>query len=250
MKPHPIAMLATALLLSACGGGGGGGGGESAAPQPVTYTFVLPTLGQSQTYTMTETNFDKRSATYGYTEAVTQMPGDGTYQETWTPSQSSLFFDGTSRGFDIEKDTYDNKGQETQYGHYYNGSLDLTCNYAYANGGQPATLTQGQAWVNTVTSSCGSAGTPSTYTANATFLGMESVTVPAGTFNAYKFQYVITTLYPQTAGASNTQTTTEWRNASPTDTRFLKSHFEYTFSGITPQPTDNATIDTVMTSYK
>jgi hypothetical protein len=61
---------------------------------------------------------------------------------------------------------------------------------------------------------------------------MESITVPAGTFNAYKFQITLTGTLP--SGTTVSQSTTLWRNAASTNSRMLKEVLTYNYSGTPP----------------
>ncbi len=239
-------MFAAALLLSACGGGGGGGSGSQSA----SYTFVEPSQGQSQTYAYTLTNFDDTSAGYNYTSVIDQVNADGSYLMTWVPHQSSYTLDGTKFGLSTETDTYDNKGQYIEYADGASAiNSDFYCYYSYANGGQPASLSPGQSWVNTVSYHCtGSSIVNTEPSTTVTFVGIESVTVPAGTFSAYKFQYVQTSQGSQ-AGTSSTSTSTTWYDTSSTSTRIVKSTTLTTVSGYTPAPTGQKSFDMELASY-
>lgn len=60
---------------------------------------------------------------------------------------------------------------------------------------------------------------------------MESVTVPAGTFNAYRFESVVTWT---TGGQTTTETIQRWVKADPAQQVTLKVTMDYAYSGAQP----------------
>lgn len=64
------------------------------------------------------------------------------------------------------------------------GSSTPNCTYSGENGGSAAPFPVGQTWDNSYTRTCN--GTTLALTNKGSIVSTESVTVPAGTFNAYK----------------------------------------------------------------
>jgi hypothetical protein len=95
--------------------------------------------------------------------------------------------------------------------------------------GAPATLAANGAWNASYTETCGGSGTA--YTQSGTYVGIESVTVAAGTFSAYK---VMATTSRTVGGITRIETSTRWRDASGSDARTLKASSVYSYSGGTP----------------
>lgn len=252
MKTKPIATAIAALLLSACGGGGSGspglGGGSNS--QGVTYNYVAPKPGQTQSYVYNTTDIANDSGTYKYTETITSVNADNSYIANWVPLQSTYPIGGNVSGSTTpETDTYNPNGEITRFAATGAASSN-DCTYVYAAGGRPAQLSQGQSWNESYNYQCGQNSTVETIT--GTFVGVESVTVPAGTFNAYKFQY--SGSYPivdQTApNATASFTMTIWLDADPASVRRVRQTRQTTYSGFTAPGGYEATNDMQLTAYQ
>ena len=253
MKTNLIAIVAATLMLSACGGGGAGGaggaGGGGGNSQAATYTFVPPKQGQTQSYVYNITDIANATASYNYTETITQVNADGSSLASWVPLQSSYSLGSNTTGYlTSETDTYDASGDITVYAP--NDGSNTDCTYIYAAGGRPSQLAQGQSWNDSYTYQCGANSQVQTVT--GTFVGIESITVPAGTFNAYKFQY--SGSYPianQTgANTSANYTMTLWLDTDPAGSRRLRMTTQYTYTGFTAPSEYQLINDMQLTAYQ
>jgi hypothetical protein len=200
-----------ALTVNISGGGGGGGGGGNvlttcASPFALpTGTFVetVSTLATSPTPLTTTSrvvgpaNFQGNTAIQIDVASGGLLPLTGSLFGTFNiPTGTATAFGGTSRyGTPGDATVQDNLNVATPPA--------LDARYALAPG---QTLTQSSTYVNTtVVTTNGVAGPPTTKTDTTTFtvtfVGMEVLTVPAGTFNTCK--------YIETR-AGSTSPTTKW----------------------------------------
>lgn len=202
-----LAGVLTGVVLLGCGGGGGGDGvaaGTSSSTDTSstgstssntqasggTVSSIPVTKGDSYTYRRTDTTISTSSTTtYDLTREFTAVNGDGslTYNETF----SNGSFDGSS--FNVSAD-----GSIASTGSI--GSSAATCTYSGVNASSVAPYAVGQSWNNAWTRTCGTSVW--TGTNKGSIVGQEQVTVPAGTFNAYKEVYTAAT--QQTSPASPT----------------------------------------------
>ena len=192
MKKILIGMLTFAFVLTACGGGGGGGGSATSTPLAHTGTGLCA----NDYFPVVE------GATWTY--AGTGPEGDVTWVSTVT--------DATSEGFTLTNQ-FDELTAIQQWGCNADGIAAL--NYG---GGPEASLTTngltgtfettnqtgttfprhinvGDTWTQTFTihgeitiTEGTTAIADGTVTQNYSAIGMESVSVPAGTFNALKLE--------------------------------------------------------------
>jgi hypothetical protein len=229
--------LLSLSLLTGCGGGSGSFG----SGDPATYTFITPKVGTQSVFSNTLINNSNNAATRTVIESVTEVNSDGSFVVSrYDPSGNNTLSNGiTVSLFPIV--SYNSVGQAFKYT-YLNltDSSQITCFYSPHASGAPSPLTVGQSWTFSWTQTCPL--TSSDATQNGNFVGVESITVPAGTFTAYKFQSI-------TTRPTGSTSTTIWRNASDTDTRTLKIVHNYTYTGIAP--TDALASDTwSLQSYK
>jgi hypothetical protein len=219
-------------VLTACGGGGGNGTASSDSSSATAFNFIPPKVGTELVFASTLVDNLNNTLNRTIIEKVTVVNADGSFTSAWDdPSGDTT----TSGVVDL-----------TQYPTTYNYNsaaqgLSLTvtpytgspysCTLSPHGAGAPSPLSAGQTWAFSFTQVCGS-DSPLTITQLGTFVGTESVTVPDGTFNAYKFQSTLT--YTDSSGTTVVQSITNWRNASDTDSRSLKEVVNYTYSGTAP----------------
>jgi hypothetical protein len=224
------ATLLALTLIAGCGGGGGGG--ESAAGgQAATYTFVRPKLGTRLVYG--EQLVDNRNNTVNRTivENVTAVNADGSFAVHEEDPSHNQFFSGTVDQTAYPTDyQYNASGQPLSWVVNRGNGVTVSCVISGGLSGAPSTLASGQGWTTSYTQTCGS-GTGTAFNQTGTLVGLETVTVPAGTFSAFKF----TTTVTMTAnGTTRTETVTRWRDASGADSHVLKSTSVFSYSGTAP----------------
>lgn len=145
---------------------------------PALYTPPVAAVGDYYTYHSTSST----SSNYFRTEADAVVNGNGTVARTFTYSIMSKWIV-----------TYDANGASVSE---TNEESDQICTYAPAYASLPKTLSVGLTWSTASTYSCKGQSTPVSYTVDLTNVGsvtgIESVTVPAGTFNALRLAYKAT----------------------------------------------------------
>lgn len=222
------AALFIATALSACGGGGGSNS-TSVAVAATTYTYVLPQAGAQLVYADTLVdnlnNTINRSLAVGITAV---SPGAGYTATEADPTNNRVATGAIDHSFYPTTYTYDAAGRATGWTLINASGLPVQCQVTGAQlAGAPSPLAEGQAWNATYTETCGG-GAGLAYTQTGTFIGIESVTVPAGTFSAYKF---VSTTSWTVNGRMTTETVTRWRDTAPTGSRVLKSVAAFAYSG-------------------
>jgi hypothetical protein len=167
---------------------------------------------------------------------------DGSFsQYHYDPSGNSYTLGTVNHTIYPETINNNNVGQVISYTYTpYNGT-PVTGTYSPHNAAVPSPLTIGQTWtINSTLNTTASTFTYS-YSATGSFVGVESLTVPAGTFTAYKFQDVYT--YLTSGGTLVTATGTMWKDATGTIPLYIKAIHTYTYSGAAP-PQGSTVIDT------
>lgn len=93
-----------------------------------------------------------------------------------------------------------------------------------------ALVSGSEQWTTTYTITCG-VNAPQTFTQTGQLVGIEAVTVPAGTYNAYRLESAVS----WTSGSLTTnETIHRWVNADPTQPITVKITFTYAYSGAVP----------------
>ena len=247
MNIRTASLIASLVLLTACGGGGDGSGGGGTSG--VSYKYTAPVQGQTQTYSVQVTDVAGHSATYTYMDTITQVNADGSYSNSdKILSGGTYTLDGANYVQDPSSANFDSAGRII---HYEDATLTppQICNDTYPQDGRPSVVAQGQSWDWTQLVSCDNGAYQATQTLTTTFEGIESVTVPAGTFNAYKF-LEIEKASSATDPAVYTYTTTNWINASATDSRLLKSTSQTAVSGGTMGASEIQASVMTLTAYQ
>ncbi|UTY60450.1 hypothetical protein [Massilia sp. erpn] len=188
--------IVAAMALTACGGGGSGSGSEPAGPR--SYSMPAPSQYDFATYAVEQKSSISGSSTYLKSRVMQSgsNPSDGVYIETVTYRE----YEGR-----LDYHLTSDRGMS--------GSAAY-CSYTYQPVMYeiPATLTLGQTWDNSSVMSKECRGTKApvyTYRSKGTVLGLETITVKAGTFETVKLTYTISwELSPEKAVTEGTA----WRD--------------------------------------
>jgi hypothetical protein len=202
MHAQGLAVVAAAALLSSCGGSGNEDG--------ILYAFVPPTLHAERTYSETIVDNENNTIELSFTDTVTAVNGNGTYtvlQED--PNHESVVVNGTDYLIQTRTIQVDNSGQELSYAYVDTAGAPHNCAYTPHGPGPVFPVAVGMTWTLNYTLACGGQ-TPVSYMQRGIVVNVESVTVPAGTFNAIKLQSTLT--WTDAQGTQRTQTVTSWRD--------------------------------------
>jgi len=159
------------------------------------------------------------------------VAADGTITEMQqSTTNNSAIVNGTNYTPLTETETYDGaSGQETSYSYTAVSGEPTTCVYDPRDGGPDFPLRVGQTWSISYTFACGTES-PVTYEQTGTVVDVESVTVPAGTFNALKLQSTVS--WTSLQGTARTQTVTNWRDIATSHS--VKEEISIAVSGTLP----------------
>ncbi len=206
MLIRSLVMWGAVAGLTGCGGGSDGNPGMGTA-----YALVPPVVNSTRTYSETIVDNANNTIVIGYTQTVIAVAADGTITEMQqSTSNDEVIVNGTNYTPLTETETYDgSSGQETSYTYTTAGGEPTTCTYDPRDGGPDFPLRVGQTWSISYTFACGS-NSPVTYEQTGSVVDVESVTVPAGTFNALKLQSTVS--WTNLQGTTRTQTITNWRD--------------------------------------
>jgi hypothetical protein len=217
------ALFAACATLAACGGNGDATS-PPPAPLPQTFSYVAPTLGSTDTWTRTLTDSVGTRVTLQLRQRVTQANPDGS--EVWIyddPTGVVETHDGLTFRTTPQVDDVSPSGNVTAYTNTHLDGTQVTCTYGPAGSGTAAanvgrvtalaarrgeSFSIGQTWTSSYTISC-AGQTPVTYHATASVIGYETVSVPAGTFQAVKETVVLAYV---DNGSASTSSTTLWRD--------------------------------------
>ncbi len=213
-------------VLTGCGGGSDGNPGMGTA-----YALVPPVVNSTRTYSETIVDNAHNTIVIGYTQTVIAVAADGTITEMQqSTSNDEVIVNGTNYTPLTETETYDgSSGQETSYTYTTAGGEPTTCTYDPRDGGPDFPLRVGQTWSISYTFACGS-NSPVTYEQTGSVVDVESVTVPAGTFNALKLQSTVS--WTNLQGTTRTQTITNWRDIATSHS--VKEDVSIAVSGTLP----------------
>ncbi|HEX8787362.1 MAG TPA: hypothetical protein VF793_14345 [Telluria sp.] len=234
-RPLLAALSASVLapvLLAACGGGGGSAGNSSpaATSSVAAYQFKTPKAGTHLVYAASLVDNLNNTLKRTVTVDVTAVNPDGSFTaHEEDPSHDTVVSGVTNETLYPTDIQYNAAGQQTG-ATVAQPSGSLQCTFNGGAEGAPGTLASGGSWNSSFFETCGS--NPGTaITQSGTLAGIESVTVPAGTYNAYKF--VATTTVPMN-GITRVETSTIWRDAAGSDSRAVKETLVFSYSGATP----------------
>jgi len=225
MKICYVALLAG--LLTACGGGGSG-----VVASTKSYSFVPPQAGSQRTYNQTIIDNSNNTINETIRHTTNTVNSDGSYVVLQDdPSSNSYIVNGTNYSIVTETFTQNKFGQEISYVYTPSGGSQTTCTLSPHGGGPDYPIAVGETWSLTYTLTCGSSA-PISYSQTGNVVGVESVTVPAGTYSAVKLQ--TTTIWTGLSGTTYTNTETNWREANTGISIKRTISHSYTYSGTPP----------------
>jgi hypothetical protein len=230
-RTHLAASLLVSTLLSGCGGGGGGGTDTPAHTAAVTYTFMHPKLGEHLVYAQKLVDNLNNTVNRTMVQDVTAVNADGSFSvHEEDPSHDRIVSGTVDQSLYPTNYQYNASGQASSWVITQSTGATISCTVTQGYPGAPSPLTVGQAWTVNYVETCGT-GAGTAFTQSGTLAGVETITVAAGTFSAFKF----TSTFTRTVnGITRTETVTRWRDASGTDSRVLKSTSVFAYSGGTP----------------
>jgi hypothetical protein len=215
-------------LLTAVGGCGGVGSHDSAG-SGTSYAYVAPVLNSTRVYAEAIVDNSNNTINVGFSQTVQAVNGDGsTVEMEQSTNGSSAIVNGTNYAIPTETQTYNAQGQETGYIDL-STTPNLSCNLDPHGAGPNWPVQVGQTWSLDYTLTCGTTISVA-YTQTGSVAGVESVTVPAGTFTAIKLQTTITWTSP--GGTMRTETTTNWRDVATSNS--VKQVISIALSGTLP----------------
>jgi len=223
------------LVLAALGACGGGGGDPSTIAITNTagttgYTAATPRAGTTATYAVTQVDNLGNTFNRSFVRTITSVFPDGTVATHWSDPLGSTLVSGTVNhtAFPTEYQL-NSAGQDLSYTVTL-PSGSVTCTDMPHGDGPPAHLAMGEQWTNAYSITCGT-NAPVAFTQTGQLIGVETVTVPAGTFTAYRLDSTRT----WTSGAlTTTETVQRWVNTDPTQQTTLKISSNIAYSGATP----------------
>lgn len=188
MDVRKIGLIGFASVLAACGGGGGAQTGGQVARQqpsgPKTYVAAGATTGDYYSYKQDSKIDGLADSSDYFTNLVSNVAKDGAksikYLADYAMTTEPLEFDSTTW-----TDEFDSTGRQVS-------SSDGTCTNTYKPSFYyvaPNTISASMSWQHTgiIESQCGTGAIrQTTIDYKSTVGGLEQVTVPAGTFNAFK----------------------------------------------------------------
>ena len=194
------------VLAEGCGGGGGGGNETGTA---ATYSFAAPKVNSQRIYAYS--TVDSLNSTINQTvrDTITSVASDGSFTFVRDdPTGNSYDVNGTSYTTRTDLITENRSGQ-TLSDSYSAGGVPVTCKVAPHGAGPDYPVSVGQTWSLSYAVTCGTA-VPTSYAEAGSVIGVEAVTVPAGTFSAVKTQSTSTSTDP--SGTTRTESITTWRD--------------------------------------
>ena len=220
-------------ILAACGGGS-----NDTIIAPTTYNFVIPAVGFQRVWTRTAIDNASNTINESYTDTVTAATATSFTRSIVDPSMTvplttTTSVNGTSYYIAPQLETLNNSGQKLSE-QILSGPITIDnsnlCTFTPNGGGVTFPTTVGATWNMTYSKKCGTNGTPQPFTNSGAVVGVESVTVPAGTFSALKI--LSTTTYSTSTGTNVIDNTSTWRDVNTG--RVVKTFDAYSYSGTLP----------------
>jgi hypothetical protein len=216
------------VLISALVAGCGGGGSD--AGSKMTYSFVRPKVNSQQIYAYTTLDNSNNTINQTTRNTVTAVNADGSYVFVRDdPTGNSVTVNGTTYSTITELITENKSDQEISYTPILVSAIGVLCTISPHGAGPDFPLTVGQTWASNYSITCGTAP-PLSYAQTGSVVGIESVTVPAGTFSALKLQSTLTWTGP--TGTTRTEAITTWRDVNTEIVLKRVTNIEY--SGTAP----------------
>jgi hypothetical protein len=210
MKQASSGAIALVILaLAGCGAGSGSGTTAGSGPR---YDFVTPPLNSTTRYSETILDSANNTIDVGFTRTVTAVNADGSYVVlSEDPNHNTVIVNGTNYSIVTETESLNSSGHETSFQFVAASGSLVTCTFNPHGDGPVFPLSVGETWTLDYTYACG-AQSPIAYTQVGSVVGLEAITVPAGTYSALKLESTVTWTDP--AGTTRTETITNWRDVA------------------------------------
>ena len=199
---------------------------QVAIETPTIYTFTGPKLGAQSVFDIVTTTVNGNIFKTVESQSIIETSDDGFATERDIKTASGLQSNTTL--------ILSNKAAQrlkTTIKLPHGG--ENVCIYKPHGGGAPANLQLGQSWDFDFSETCSNKAEVKLRN-QGVLTAIEPITVPAGTFMAYKFQSITTGV--TASGMKVTGTNTFWRNAdvAVTGTRILREEVHYEYAGKLP----------------
>ncbi len=199
-KVWSIAFVAT--LIAGCGGDGG---------STATYSFVTPKVNSVRIYAYTTLDNSNNTINQTFRDTVTSVAAEGSYVAVHNdPSGNSITVNGTTYSITTESLTVNTSGQTLASSYTSANGAPVSCAFAPHAEGADYSLFIGKTWTLNYSRTCGT--TTQLFAQTGSVVGVESVTVPAGTYSTIKLQSTLT--WTNSTGTTHTEAITTWRDAS------------------------------------
>jgi hypothetical protein len=219
-----------AVMVLGCDGGGSAGNADNPG-SGTSYPFVPPALGMTRILAETIVDNSNNTINIGYRDTISTVNSDGSYVAmVQSTTGDSTIVNGTNYAVTTQTENYDDSGQEISYTFTGATGALVTCTYAPHANGPDFPVQVGQTWQIQYTLSCDNGSATITYTQQGSVVDVESVTVPAGTFTALKFQSTIS--WTNADGTVRNESTTAWRDTKTLYT--VKQQISIAVSGTPP----------------
>jgi hypothetical protein len=227
-RRHPAAYVLISALAAGCGGGS-----TDTVPgaQAATYRFVGPKVAEHLVYAQKLTDNLNNTINRTMVRDVTAVSADGSFTlHEQDPSNNRIVSGTVDQSLYPTTFQYNASGQLSSSLETRSPSDAVSCTDTQGNPGPPSPMTVGQGWTADYIETCGT-GAGIAFAQSGTLAGLETITVAAGTFSAFKFTSTVT----WTAnGITRTETVSQWRDASSADSHLLKSASAIAYTGATP----------------
>jgi hypothetical protein len=238
---NKILIVISSLLLCSCGGGGG------SSNNAVIYSFVTPSVNSQSNYAVSTSDTLSNTINQSYIDKITSVNTDGSYSMLkYDPSNNTVLSGVVDYSIYATTITANNVGQITSVTYTPTNHSAVNCTYSPHNAAIPSPLSLGQTWSFDFVRSCN--GVDNSFSVSGKFVASESISIPLGAFNSYKFQYSI--IETMASGLTITDDVIVWTDASRVIPRFLKQTVNRTYSGGTPVSGSLTSQTTILQSYQ
>ena len=232
MEPKFVFLAFITVSLAACGGGGTSND-SSSAQSSAAYSVVAPTQGAQSIYSETLVDNLNNSVNRNIINTILAVNGDGTFSVSFKDPNNNIVKTGTvDHSFYPQVYNYTSHGTEIDRTIIFPDGTSTKCVASSNNSdssGNPRL--PGETIHVSYTETCG-ISVPISYKITSLYVGQESITIPAGTYLAYKFQDTI--VYTLPTGTTVTNSAIYWRSMTNLGNTLIKASDTYTYSGVTP----------------
>ena len=222
------ALSAACAMLSSCGGGASTPPAPPPAPAPVApqqFVYLPPAAGETDVWTRVLTDSAGNSVAMQIRQQIASVDESGVRVVTYDdPTGTDVAEDGLDFRVNPETEHVSATGTASDYTLTSSSGAQTTCVYGTVSGSGTGTaeatrataqglrrlesLSPGEAWNSAYTIACGSAA-PVAYSVTAAVFPLETVTVAAGTFQAFRETVDTTWVFN---GFTNSTSVTLWRD--------------------------------------